>query len=59
MRKMNSEEMMQVNGGRYRYVCIVCGKKFRTSLVATIHGQFRHGWEYIRHINDLSRVLGC
>lgn len=57
MRKMNSEEMMQVNGGRYHYICIACGKKFHTSFVATIHGQFRHGWSNIRYTRDLNSVL--
>lgn len=57
MRTMTSAEMRAANGGKYRYFCIVCKKKFRTSFIATIHGQFKHGWSNIRYIDDPSHVL--
>ena len=37
MRTMTSNEMMQANGGKYRYRCIYCGKKFRSSFGKTLH----------------------
>ncbi|MBO4877564.1 MAG: hypothetical protein J5501_06140 [Ruminococcus sp.] len=43
MRAMTSEEMMQANGGRYRWKCAFCGRMFITKFATTIHCKCHHG----------------
>ncbi len=47
MRTMNSKEMMEANGGKYRYQCVECGKKCRT-WVAVVGHVLSNGIDHIR-----------
>ncbi|MBO4877560.1 MAG: hypothetical protein J5501_06120 [Ruminococcus sp.] len=42
MTKMTTETMMQANGGKYRYRCSRCGRKFRTWIAIKIHNAVHH-----------------
>ena len=37
MRTMSTTAMMEANGGKYRYECVRCGKRFRTWVGALGH----------------------
>ena len=51
MTRMNSEAMMQANGGKYRYQCTNCGSKARTAVGMILHLATNHlgiaGWKKI------------
>ncbi len=42
MRTMTTAQMMEANGGRYRWKCSYCGRKFMTKLATRIHCIFHH-----------------
>lgn len=42
MRTMNAESMIIANGGKYRYMCDNCGKKFALKTGFQIHNFLVH-----------------